>query len=108
MFNTLYKKLAALLFLLLTAVGACLIWLYVYTAEMYNQEVSQRLNATLAQHIVSDNLPIRDGQVNQSALDGIFHMLMVINPSIEVYLLDTDGKILAYSAPPEKNQTRIH
>lgn len=102
MFNTLYKKLAALLFLLLTVVGACLIWLYVYTAEMYNQEVSQRLNETLAKNIVSDSLPIKDGEVNQSALDGIFHMLMVINPSIEVYLLDTDGKILAYSAPPEK------
>jgi signal transduction histidine kinase len=29
-------------------------------------------------------------------------MLMVINPSIEVYLLDRGGKILAYSADPEK------
>jgi len=102
MFDTLYKKLAALLFLLLTAVGACLIWLYVYTAEMYEQEVSQKLNATLAEHIVSDSLPLKNGEVDQSALDGIFHMLMVINPSIEVYLLDTKGNILAYSAPPEK------
>lgn len=102
MFNSLYKKLAALLFLLLTAVGACLIWLYIYTAEMYEQEVSQQLNATLAEHIVSDSLPIKNGEVVQSALDGIFHMLMVINPAIEVYLLDTRGEILAYSAPPEK------
>ncbi|MCI0508402.1 MAG: HAMP domain-containing histidine kinase [Gammaproteobacteria bacterium] len=102
MLNTLYKKLAALLFLLLTAVGACLIWLYIYTAEMYEQEVSQRLNATLAGHIVSDSLPIKNGAVDQSALDSIFHMLMIINPGIEVYLLDAGGKILAYSAPPEK------
>jgi signal transduction histidine kinase len=29
-------------------------------------------------------------------------MLMIINPSIEVYLLDTQGKILAYSAPQGK------
>ncbi|WP_455223049.1 sensor histidine kinase, partial [Kaarinaea lacus] len=87
---------------LLTVVGACLIWLYVYTAEMYEQEVSQKLNSTLAEHIVSDSLPIKNGDVDQLALDGIFHMLMVINPSIEVYLLDTNGKILAYSAPPEK------
>ncbi|HEY5604268.1 MAG TPA: HAMP domain-containing sensor histidine kinase [Gammaproteobacteria bacterium] len=102
MFNTLYQKLAALLFLLLTAVGACLIWLYVYTAEMYEQEVSQKLNATLAGHIVSGNLPIKNGEIDQSALDGIFHMLMVINPAIEVYLLNTQGRILAYSAPPGK------
>ena len=29
-------------------------------------------------------------------------MLMVINPSIEIYLLDLDGNILAYSAPQDK------
>ena len=102
MFNTLYKKLATLLFALLMGIGACLIWLYIYTAEMYEQEVSQKLNATLAEHIVSDNIPIKNGEIVQSALDGIFHMLMVINPAIEVYLLDKEGKILAYSAPKEK------
>lgn len=102
MFDTLYKKLAALLFILLTGIGACLIWLFIFTAEMYQQEISQKLNRSLAKHIVSDNLPIKNGNIDQSALDGIFHMLMVINPSIEVYLLDTDGKILAFSAPSEK------
>jgi len=102
MLHTLYRKLAMLLFLLLTAVGACLLWVYIYTAEMYQQEVNQKLNASLATHIVADNLPIKNGAVVQSALDGIFHSLMVINPAIEVYLLDTQGKILAYSAPREK------
>lgn len=102
MFNTLYKKLAALLFVLLLTIGACLNWLYIYTAEMYEQEVSQKLNATLAEHIVSDSLPIKNGEIVQSALDGIFHMLMVINPNIEVYLLDKQGNILAFSAPREK------
>jgi len=29
----------------------------------------------------------------------LFHWLMVINPSIELYLLDANGKILAFSAP---------
>ncbi len=33
------------------------------------------------------------------ALKEIFHDIMVINPSIEVYLLDTEGKILTYFAP---------
>jgi len=102
MFNTLYKKLATLLFIVLLVIGACLNWLYLYTAEMYEQEVSQKLNATLAEHIVSDSLPIKNGEIIQSALDGIFHMLMVINPNIEVYLLDKHGNILAFSAPKEK------
>jgi signal transduction histidine kinase len=40
-----------------------------------------------------------DGEVQEDALKHIFHMLMVVNPSIEVYLLDLDGSVLAYSAP---------
>jgi len=42
---------------------------------------------------------MKAGQVDQDALKNIFHMLMVINPGIEIYLLDTRGKILTYSAP---------
>jgi len=107
MLRTLYQKLAATLFLLLITVGACLTWLYIYTAEMYQQEINQKLNTSLASNIVSDSLPIKNGAVVQSALDGIFHSLMVINPAIEVYLLDTQGKILAYSAPREKIKRSI-
>ena len=32
----------------------------------------------------------------------IFHDVMVVNPTVEVYLLDAKGKILAFAAPPEK------
>ena len=40
--------------------------------------------------------------MNEGALRESFNMLMEINPAIEVYLLDPDGNILAYSAPPGK------
>src|SRR5271169_1762239 len=45
---------------------------------------------------------MKDGRVNEKALENIFHMLMVVNPNIEVYLLDPNGTILAFSAPPGK------
>jgi signal transduction histidine kinase len=45
---------------------------------------------------------MHNNRVNQEALEDIFHMLMVINPSIEIYLLDTEGTILAFSAAPDK------
>lgn len=66
---------------------------------MYFQEASQRLNAEVAQHIADDYQFFVDGDANQAALEKIFHDIMVINPSIEVYLLDNDGKILSYFAP---------
>ncbi|MGD8939097.1 MAG: sensor histidine kinase, partial [Gammaproteobacteria bacterium] len=102
MLNTLYKKLTAILFIVLCLVGALEFALVLYATDMYQQEVSQRLNKDLAKHILSENLLLKDGKVDQQALKQIIHMLMVINPSIEVYLLDTQGKILAYSAPQGK------
>ncbi len=69
---------------------------------MYFQEASQRLNAEVAQHIADDYQFFVNGETNQAALEKIFHDIMVINPSIEVYLLDTDGKILSYFAPDKE------
>jgi two-component system OmpR family sensor kinase len=69
---------------------------------MYQQEVNQRLNSKLAEQIVAEKLLMKDNRVSHKALEDIFHMLMVINPSIEIYLLDTTGNILAYSAPQSK------
>ena len=44
---------------------------------------------------------MNDGEINLEALEQIFHTLMVINPSIEVYLLDSEGQILSFSAPKD-------
>lgn len=99
MFNTLYKKLSFILLLILLAVGSALFFVIRYGSEMFQHEVAQQLNYDLAEHIASEDSLINKNIVNQNALKNIFHMLMVINPSIELYLLDMDGNILAYSAP---------
>lgn len=102
MFRTLYSKLAFVLTGLFCLVGLSFAAVTVFSTDMYRQEVNQKLNRNLAQHIVNEKLLIKENQVNEEALKEIFHMLMVINPSIEIYLLDTEGKILSYSAPPGK------
>jgi signal transduction histidine kinase len=102
MFRSLYSKLAAVLTGLFCLVGLAIIVVTMYSADMYQQEVNQRLNSKLADHIVAERLLMRENRVNQEALEDIFHMLMVINPSIEIYLLDTAGTILAFSAAPDR------
>src|SRR5262249_9736755 len=104
MLTTLYGKLAAVLLGLLGLLGGLYIVLTLVTTQLYVQEVTQKLNRTLAQNLVADTMPLRGGHVDSQALQDIFHRLMVINPSIEVYLLDSQGTILAYSAPPGKIQ----
>lgn len=102
MLKTLYGKLAAVLLVLFFTIGLLYIALTLFTTRMYLQEVNQKLNRALARHLVTDRLLMKEGVVNHEALKEVFHMLMVINPSIEIYLLDTQGTILTFSAPAEK------
>ena len=99
MFNSLYSKIGAGLAVLFFVLGLLFIGVTVFSTDMYQQEVSQKLNTQLARQIVKERLLIKEGRVNHNALKDIFHMLMVINPGIEIYLLDIEGKILTFSAP---------
>ncbi len=102
MFRTLYSRLALTLFVLLCVVGIVLVMVIGHTSTLYQQEVAQKLNTELAAHIVSEQPLIQGKTVNRAALDQLFHQMMVINPSIELYLLDDQGGIIAYSAPAGK------
>jgi two-component system OmpR family sensor kinase len=102
MFRTLYSRLALTLFILLCLVGVILIQVIGHSSSLYQQEVAQKLNRDLAAHIVAEQPLIQNGDINRPALDHLFHQLMVINPSIELYLLDEIGDVLGYSAPEGK------
>ncbi len=102
MFRTLSTKLALTLAAAFVLIGIFFVLLLGQVSERFQQEVAQKLNRDLAEHIVAERLLLRDGRIDRAALDDIFHMLMVINPTLELYLLDPTGRILAYSAPPGK------
>jgi two-component system OmpR family sensor kinase len=102
MFRTLYWKLAAVMLGLFSLIGVMYVLLTLYTTRLYFQEVNQKLNRTLAENLAAEKILVEDGKINEKALQNIFHMLMVVNPGIEVYLLDPDGNIMAFSAPPGK------
>jgi len=102
MFKTLYSRLALTLFIILCVVGVTLMLVIGHSNTLYQQEVAQKLNNELAAHIVAEQPLIQNREINQPALDHLFHQLMVINPSIELYLLDGQGAVIGYSAPAGK------
>ena len=106
MFRTLYSRIAAVLFLLVLLIGYVVYSMVLYSSEMYQQELTQKLNTELAKHIVAEEPLFTEQRVNQKALKSLFHWLMVINPSIELYLLNANGKILAFSAPGNASSQR--
>ncbi len=98
-FNSLFWKISAVFLFILLIISAVYIYISVETAEMYFQETRQHLDFRVAAHIAQDNTFFEGDSLNIDALKNVFHNVMVINPSIEVYLLDTKGNILAYYAP---------
>jgi len=98
--RTLRARLSVSLLLMMVVLAVFVSVVLFATQRLYLAEVQQKVNLEVAPHIVAERLLLRDdGQVDAEALDHVFHMLMVVNPSIEVYLLDIDGGVLAYSAP---------
>ena len=102
MVKSLYTKLAIVLLVLFCLLGISILIVTQFASDMYQQEVVQKLNRNLAEQIVAQQILMEDNRINEKGLKDVFHMLMVVNPNIEIYLLDPLGKILAFSAPPGK------
>lgn len=102
LFRTLYARLALGLFLLLVIVGGLFTALSLYSVREYTATINQEVNRNLAGNLVADRNLVTNGQVNHHALKQLFELYMSINPSIEIYLLNKEGKILSYSANPDK------
>lgn len=96
--RSLTAKLTLALVLILGLTGIAWISLTLVSNRLYQEEVDQSLNAPLAEYIAEAYPLIEGGAVNRPVLKQLFDRLMVINPRIEVYLLDSDGRIMAFSA----------
>jgi signal transduction histidine kinase len=100
--KTLFTKLALALTVLLLGIGLLYMGLSTYLARHYQQEFLQNLNRDLASNLLIERKLMSNGVLDEVALKETFTHYMLVNPSIEIYLLDPEGKILSYSADPGK------
>ncbi len=94
------QRLMAVFTVLLIACCMGLAWLHLHQARNGELQLTQRLSYRLAQHIADNSELIGDRGLAPAGLNKLLNMLMVVNPSIEVYLLDAQGGIVAHLAPP--------
>ena len=99
MFNTLFAKLSLSLMFVFILIGVLTLSVTFVASDLYQQEVMQKLNDKVAEHIVTETEIFKGGKIDYSVLRQLFKSLMVLNPSLEIYLLDHEGSILAFSAP---------
>ncbi len=104
MLNSLYSRLSIALVILLVLVGLFVLGVARFATDNYYQEITQRLNAPIAMYVAQEHPLIENGVVNESAVAELAHQAMVINPTVEVYLLDAGGKVLTHGLPPEELQ----
>ena len=111
MLKTLHGKLTAILLGILCLIGFLYVSLTLFTTRTYYREINQRLNRDLAfhlaSHLVARNLLSNDPRVRPQADDEIKEN-MVLNPDIEIYILDAQGNVLdSTAAPGEVQRSRV-
>jgi two-component system, OmpR family, sensor kinase len=97
MFTTLYSKLAAALLGLFALVAAVAVVGTLHVLNLYSLESSQKLNLTLARHLAAQNLPPHLLHLDAGKLREMFDMQMMINPAIQIYLLDRTGQVVSHA-----------
>jgi signal transduction histidine kinase len=97
--NKLYWKISATLLGLLVVLGITYVLISGYIARQYFEEVNQKLYGNIATYMSNEVHPFVEGEVDTLAMQDIMHSMMTVNPSVEVYLLDTVGNIITYVAP---------
>lgn len=97
--RSLHTRLALILLVLLALAGGWNLYSTLVTTELYLQEVSQSDNFDLARNIAQMKhvrLLTEDGEIKSDGVEELLHWMMVVDPGPHFYLLDLEGRALAY------------
>ncbi|UCB44577.1 MAG: HAMP domain-containing histidine kinase [Spirochaetota bacterium] len=93
-------KLSLLFLALLLTMGIVQVIISIRITERRQIETDQLVNRYLAQDMVHEIEPYVQDDIDLNEIGSVIHYMMVMNPKIEIYLLDAKGKILAFFAEP--------
>lgn len=94
MFKTLYAKLTLTLLVMTVVLTLMVLTISARVSDDYSQEVTQKLNQNVAMYITQQQQLIDEGVVDREALEALGNRMMTINPTVEVYVIDSKGEIL--------------
>ncbi len=98
--RSLYGRIALVFAAIVLLLGAGLTSLAYSAAKRHQHEVLQRVSLALATHIAGQLAPMDLTGTDPARTEALFGHLMAVNPNVEVYLLDPDGKVLRSSKDP--------
>ncbi|RZV37246.1 MAG: HAMP domain-containing protein [Chromatiales bacterium] len=99
--HTLFARLSAALLVIVILMGVVFFVAERVNSQLYYEELTQRLNAPIAMYVTSQRDLMPGGVPDLDSLRELASHAMVINPTAEIYLLDTEGEILGHGLPPD-------
>jgi signal transduction histidine kinase len=99
--NTLFAKLSAALLLIVGLVGTAFFVVDRINTQLYYEELTQSLNSPIAMYVTGERDLINAGVPDLESLRQLASRAMIINPTAEIYLLDTGGNILGHGLPAD-------
>jgi len=104
--NLLFWKIAGIFTLLLVILGFTYIGIASWVSKKNFDEINQQLYGNIASHLAGSTHPLKEGRPDTLVTHDIIHSIMVINPSVEVYLVNPEGKIIDFVVPDRSVRTR--
>lgn len=99
--KTLFARLSIALLVIVALMGSGLFVVDRINTRLYYEELTQRLNAPIAMYVTGQRQLINRGVADLESLQELASHAMVINPTAEIYLLDTEGNILGHGLAPD-------
>lgn len=96
---SLTQRLTLVFALMLVISSALILVIQDQNRKQYSDAMMQNLSRNLASSIAKSSVLMNAEGTARPALKQLFGQMMSYNPSVEVYLLDTQGRILANDAP---------
>lgn len=97
--NLLFWKICGVFTALLVLMGITYVIMASHISRRYFYEVNQQLYGDIAAHLAASTKPLKNGRPDTLVTHDIIHSIMVINPAVEVYLLDKQGRIIDFVVP---------
>ncbi|MDC7219782.1 MAG: HAMP domain-containing sensor histidine kinase [Spirochaetales bacterium] len=105
-FKSFYARLSLLFLVMVLLLGAVSLVIAYDASRHLFDEVEQLLNREYAASIALELQPlVEEGYYEDNIYEAI-HYMMVLNPMVEIYLLDETGQILAYFTHPQEDLIR--
>ena len=104
--SSFYARISGVFLLLILVLGAGCVAIAFRSAQHLFDDVEQLLNRDTARSIATELAPLVQGGFSRDGVGSAIHYMMVLNPMVEIYLLDPAGTIMAYFLNPAEKIVR--